>query len=123
MLGCTPQEIILRDGHCVLRNDESKRLSFDELASAAENRHIEAQSHFRATEVPRDWSFSTIVAEVAVDPETGQVKLLNLTSAHDVGTVINPVAHQAQIDGGVTQGVGYALIEELQMQVQKWKME
>ncbi|MCH8193125.1 MAG: xanthine dehydrogenase family protein molybdopterin-binding subunit, partial [Planctomycetes bacterium] len=49
----------------------------------------------------------------SVDPETGEVRLLRLTTAHDVGTVLDPVGHQGQIDGGVMQGIGYALTEEL----------
>jgi CO/xanthine dehydrogenase Mo-binding subunit len=53
------------------------------------------------------------VADVEVDPETGQVKLRKLVAVHDVGTVINPLTHQGQIDGGVMQGVGQALIEEM----------
>jgi xanthine dehydrogenase molybdenum-binding subunit len=53
------------------------------------------------------------VAEVSVDIETGQVKLLRFTTAHDVGQVINPVGHQGQINGGVIQGIGYALMEHL----------
>jgi len=53
------------------------------------------------------------VAEVAVDPETGAVQLLRLTTAHDVGQVLNPVDHQGQIEGAVMQGIGYALSEEL----------
>jgi CO/xanthine dehydrogenase Mo-binding subunit len=51
------------------------------------------------------------VAEVDVDPETGQVKLSHFTSAHSTGTVLNPLMHQGQIDGGVVMGMGYALME------------
>jgi xanthine dehydrogenase molybdenum-binding subunit len=51
---------------------------------------------------------------VAVDEDTGQVQLLRFTTAHDVGTILNPIAHQGQIDGAVMQGIGYALMEELQ---------
>jgi xanthine dehydrogenase molybdenum-binding subunit len=58
-------------------------------------------------------SFTAQVAEVAVDPETGAVHLLRLTTAHDVGTVLNPMDHQGQIEGAVMQGMGYALSEEL----------
>jgi CO/xanthine dehydrogenase Mo-binding subunit len=61
-------------------------------------------------------AFSAQVAEVSVDAETGEVKLLNLTTAHDVGRVINPTAHQGQINGAVMQGVGYALMEELRLE-------
>jgi CO/xanthine dehydrogenase Mo-binding subunit len=51
-----------------------------------------------------------------VDPETGQVQLRKLVTAHDVGTVINPLTHQGQIEGGVVQGIGQALTEHLQVQ-------
>ena len=57
-------------------------------------------------------SFTAQVAEVSVDPETG-VRLLRLTTAHDVGKVLNPVDHQGQIEGAVVQGIGYGLTEEL----------
>jgi CO/xanthine dehydrogenase Mo-binding subunit len=57
--------------------------------------------------------FSAQVADVEVDSETGQVKVLKLVTAHDVGTIINPLAHQGQIDGGVVTGLGLAVTEEL----------
>ena len=53
------------------------------------------------------------VAEVEVDPETGQVKLKKLLSAHHTGTILNPLMHQGQIDGGAVMGIGYALMEHL----------
>jgi CO/xanthine dehydrogenase Mo-binding subunit len=58
-------------------------------------------------------SFTAQVAEVSVDLETGAVKLLRFTTAHDVGKVLNPVDHQGQIEGAVVQGIGYGLTEEL----------
>ncbi|HLF76439.1 MAG TPA: molybdopterin cofactor-binding domain-containing protein, partial [Dehalococcoidia bacterium] len=60
--------------------------------------------------------FSTQVAEVEVDPETGQVKVHRVVTAHDVGTVINPVTHQGQVAGGFVTGYGLAVTEELVMQ-------
>ena len=57
--------------------------------------------------------FSAQVAEVEVDQETGQVKVLRVVSAHDVGTVINPLGHQGQINGGFVTGLGLAVTEEL----------
>ncbi len=53
------------------------------------------------------------VARVAVDPGTGQVRVLDITSAIDVGQVINPLAHQMQIDGGTVMGYGFACLEDL----------
>ena len=49
-----------------------------------------------------------------MDVETGQVQLTKFISAHDVGTILNPLGHQGQVDGAVMQGIGYALTEELQ---------
>ena len=48
-----------------------------------------------------------------MDPETGQIYLRNFTTSHDVGTIINPTTHQGQIEGGVIQAIGFALMEEL----------
>lgn len=53
------------------------------------------------------------VAEVEVDRETGQVMLKQFTTAHSTGTIINPLMHQGQIDGGVVTAIGYALMEQL----------
>ena len=59
-------------------------------------------------------SYCAQVAEVEVDPETGEVKVTKFITAHDVGTVLNPLFHQGQIEGGVIQGLGYALMEEME---------
>ena len=53
------------------------------------------------------------MAEVEVDSETGQVTLQRLVTAQDVGTIINELGHQGQINGAIVQGIGYAMMEEL----------
>ncbi len=53
------------------------------------------------------------IAEVEVDPETGEITLRGMTSVQDTGTIINPIGHQGQIDGGLVQGIGFALTEEM----------
>jgi carbon-monoxide dehydrogenase large subunit len=53
------------------------------------------------------------VAEVEVDPDTGEVRLLGYTVADDVGTVVNPLTLEGQVHGGVAQGVGQALMEQV----------
>jgi CO/xanthine dehydrogenase Mo-binding subunit len=57
--------------------------------------------------------FGTQVAEVEVDTETGQVTVLNVVAAHDVGKAINPMAIEGQLEGSIAQGVGMALSEPL----------
>ena len=62
------------------------------------------------------YSFGVKVAEVNVDTETGAVEVLRVVSATDAGTVVNPHAALGQIEGGVLMGVGYALMEDFQVE-------
>jgi CO/xanthine dehydrogenase Mo-binding subunit len=57
-------------------------------------------------------AFATHVCDVEVDPETGHVTVLRYTAAQDVGRAIHPAYVEGQIQGGVTQGIGWALNEE-----------
>lgn len=59
------------------------------------------------------YMYATQAAEVAVDEETGRVRLLRMSAAHDVGKAINPLNCVAQIEGGLAMGIGSALHEEL----------
>ena len=52
------------------------------------------------------------MVELAVDARLGTVKLLKITAAHDLGRVINPQLAEGQIEGGIAQGIGMALMEE-----------
>ncbi len=57
-------------------------------------------------------AFAAQFAEVEVDVETGRVRVLHITSAHDSGRIINPTLAESQLEGGIIQGLGYALFEE-----------
>jgi carbon-monoxide dehydrogenase large subunit len=59
------------------------------------------------------FSYATHGAVVAVDPETGFVELLDFAVAEDCGTMVNPMLVEGQIRGGVAQGIGTALHEEI----------
>jgi CO/xanthine dehydrogenase Mo-binding subunit len=82
-------------------------------AAAKDGRTLEASHFYDAKAHGAVTSFTAQVAEVAVDPATGQVTVRHFTTAHDVGTIINPIGHQGQIEGGLIQGLGFALIEEM----------
>lgn len=58
------------------------------------------------------FSYAAQAAEVEVDLDTGEVKVLQLVAAHDIGRAINPLALQGQIEGGMIMGLGAALTEE-----------
>ena len=68
------------------------------------------------SETPELTSFCTQVAEVQVDPETGEVTVKKIVTAHDIGAILNPMNHQGQVEGGLIQGLGYALMEELELE-------
>ena len=95
------------------------RLALTDLMASLAARH-ETPLSFRGeyvAETPVDvTSFCAQIAEVEVDRETGQVTLTKLTTAHDVGTVLNPLTHQGQVEGGAVQGIGQALTEHLVVQ-------
>ena len=67
-----------------------------------------------ASEPPDVTSFCAQAAEVEIDPETGAITVTRFVTAHDVGAILNPLLHQGQVEGGIIQGLGYALMEELQ---------
>jgi xanthine dehydrogenase YagR molybdenum-binding subunit len=57
-------------------------------------------------------SFGVQLVEVAVDAETGVVRVERIVAAHDAGRVVNPLLARSQLEGGILQGLGYALFEE-----------
>mgnify|MGYP004002933313 FL=1 len=59
------------------------------------------------------YPFGCQIAEVEVDPDTGQVSVTNFVAAHDVGRAINPMATVGQIQGGIAQGLGWTLMENM----------
>ncbi|MGH7330399.1 MAG: molybdopterin cofactor-binding domain-containing protein, partial [Polyangiaceae bacterium] len=64
---------------------------------------------------PAPHSFCGFAVEVAVDPETGALSVVDVVCAVDTGTILNPVAHRGQVNGGFMMGLGHALTEELRV--------
>ena len=62
------------------------------------------------------FSYAAVAVEVEVDLDTGEVRVLKVTTAQDIGKAIHPVLCAGQIEGGTLQGLGYALLEEV-----RWK--
>ncbi|MEO1719875.1 MAG: molybdopterin cofactor-binding domain-containing protein, partial [Pseudomonadota bacterium] len=58
------------------------------------------------------YGYGAQIAEVEVDMKLGTVKVVNMIAAHDLGRVINPLLAEGQIEGGIAQGIGMALMEE-----------
>jgi putative selenate reductase molybdopterin-binding subunit len=115
LLECSPEEVALADGCCVVRGAQGRSRSLAEVAKAALalERPLRVQKTYRVSEYPHVTAFTAQAVELEVDPETGQMTILEVVTAHDVGTIINPLGHQGQIEGGLIQGIGFGMIEEM----------
>jgi CO/xanthine dehydrogenase Mo-binding subunit len=107
-LGCDPAQVTLREGAA---EGGGRAIDLAALAASAETDGEGLRVRGRYEGRTRLTSFIAQAAEVEVDPETGQVRVRRMASAHDVGTILNPLGHQGQIDGAVIQGMGSALME------------
>jgi CO/xanthine dehydrogenase Mo-binding subunit len=113
-LECRIDEIEFRDGGFCLRQDPTQQLTLRRLVSQI--KEPLQVSVYEDYPYPDQVSYICAqVAEVEVDPGTGAVRLHRMITAHDVGTIINPLTHQGQIDGATVMGVGQGIMEELIM--------
>ena len=105
-------EIELVDGIFKHTSDEALRLTFAELAERLPDTGGPVVG--RANLDPRGpgSAFATHIVDVEVDPETGKVDILRYTAIQDAGKAIHPSYVEGQIQGGVVQGIGWALNEE-----------
>ena len=110
-MGVPANEITLAKG-AALHPRMERRLTYGELVKA-KGSPITVEGTFNDTSKIHAASMCVQVAEVAVDPDTGQVELKKFTSTHNTGTVLNPLMHQGQIEGGTMTGIGYALMEQV----------
>ncbi|HEY7319482.1 MAG TPA: xanthine dehydrogenase family protein molybdopterin-binding subunit [Candidatus Binatia bacterium] len=110
-MGVPVNEITLAKG-AALHPRMERRLTYGDLVKA-KGSPISVEGTFNDTSKIHAASMCVQVAEVAVDTETGQVELKKFTSTHNTGTVLNPLMHQGQIEGGAMTGIGYALMEQV----------
>jgi xanthine dehydrogenase YagR molybdenum-binding subunit len=112
ILGVDVSRLDLRDGVVTIRDDE-RTMTLAQIGRKLGDVMIIGQGSRGAN--PQDTAicaFAAQFAEVEVDVETGRVRVLHITSAHDSGRIINPTLAESQLEGGVIQGLGFALFEE-----------
>ncbi len=115
LTGLPPEQLELREG--VVENAAGERLmSLAELATEAlysmeDSRHITAEA--TAQIKSNAYSFGCSFAEVEVDMSMCRIKVKRLMNVHDCGKLINPQLAEAQVHGGMSMGMGYALSEQL----------
>src|SRR5262249_6685895 len=103
-------EAVTVDGPCYASNGHSATVR--EVAKLLEEKGEHVAAAITAKGHNRSGAFATHIADVEVDPETGKVEVLRYTAVQDAGTAIHPAYVEGQMQGGVTQGIGWALNEE-----------
>ena len=115
--------LALADGVAVIGDGpRARRVVLADLETDARGDVLAGEATFDPPTKPLDadgqgvpyatYGFAAQMAEVAVDPLLGTVKVLHIVAAHDVGRAVNPQQVEGQIHGGIAQGLGLALMEE-----------
>jgi carbon-monoxide dehydrogenase large subunit len=136
MLEVAPDDLVAEEGRVYPRGVPSRFVTIEDVAGQAyrhtHGRHmddvepaLESTRHFKIGNVYHQpekqgrfstyptWPYGVAACVVEVDPETGFVTLLRYCLVHDAGTIINPLLVEANLQGGMTQGIGSALYEEI----------
>src|SRR2546426_4422707 len=120
LLEAAPEDVELEDGRAFVRGSPQRALDLARVVQASiptfarpgvASPDFEASAYHHVPTVT--YASAVHVAQVEVDVETGCVRLLRYVVAHDCGRVINPTIVEGQVHGGVAQGVGGALFEEM----------
>ena len=118
IMGLDAESLTVQDGRVYEKSDSGKGITFEEiLTNPTVYRRGDNEIVTNATySVPRYISpFGAQFADVEVDTETGQVRVLKMGAASDVGRAIHPKSVEGQLEGGIHMGIGYALSEELRI--------
>ncbi|MFQ5692663.1 MAG: xanthine dehydrogenase family protein molybdopterin-binding subunit, partial [Nitrospinota bacterium] len=111
------EELEFGEGRIFVRGFPERGLALASVCDKCfqEGINLKEESWFRhpANRYIYGGTFMVSVADVEVDPETGEVRVLQLVSAHDIGRVINLQGAEGQLEGGAIQGLGHILMEEM----------
>jgi len=126
MLGCSQEQVELRNSVAYNKKNPSVKIPFNELAEEMHIRGENPGSYGFYTSPKRFfdaktglgvnyacYTFAASVAEVEVDTETGEARVIKVWPAIDVGKAIDPLAIDGQVQGAISHGMGFALMENL----------
>lgn len=128
-LQVNPEDLVISGGICSSKSNPQKKLFVADIAKLAWYEQagglITGQGQYAPPDVrvvdpdtkfgnvSAAYPFVTQISEVEVDRLTGQVKIINMVSAHDLGKALNPLLAEGQIQGAIAQGIGFALMEDM----------
>lgn len=128
LLEAAPEDIVSENGMFFVNGAPDRAVPFKEVVETATSKQggapLVAVGHYvpptelahpvtKYGNISPAYPFACQIAEVEIDPETGHVAVVKFVAAHDVGRAINPMATEGQIQGGVAQGLGWALMENM----------
>ncbi|MCH9674931.1 MAG: molybdopterin-dependent oxidoreductase, partial [Gammaproteobacteria bacterium] len=121
LLQVEPDEVSLQDGEVhgptgqVSLRDVAKLwyLEPENLPSDADSRGLEATEGYKTVVDSGTFSYACHACDTAVDPQTGEIEILDYVVVEDGGTMVNPMIVDGQVLGGTAQGIGTALYEEM----------
>ncbi|PYN41233.1 MAG: xanthine dehydrogenase, partial [Candidatus Rokuibacteriota bacterium] len=120
LLECAPADVVLADGRAHVAGMTGRAVEIGQLARASLRSPtllregapgLHACAFFRPETVT--WAFGAHACALEVDVETGELRLLRYVAVHDCGRPLNPMVVEGQLHGGIVQGIGAALAEEL----------
>jgi len=122
------EDLLLENGFVKNKNNLKNSISIDKIGNEISNRGLKSRvsGWYSNTTVDVDsetsqgdafsqYAWASQMASVEVDLDTGKVKVITIISSTDAGKAVNPQLVEGQIEGGVIQGVGYALFEEMKV--------
>jgi CO/xanthine dehydrogenase Mo-binding subunit len=126
ILGADPVNVDLYNGEAFIVGAPSGKIPLSQVVKALRNEGnpVEALETYRAPtaepirkaqlegKIFPDFTFGTQGVEIEVDTRTGKINVIKMAGAFDIGKAINPKRVEGQIEGGMTQGLGYALMED-----------
>jgi carbon-monoxide dehydrogenase large subunit len=136
MLEAAPEDLEVVEGRISVRGTPDRAVTFEEVAAEVyRNPHgpnmegiepaLEAERYFKIPNVYHQpekqgrfsaypsWPNGVAACIVEVDPETGKVEIVRYCMVHDAGTIVNPLLAEANLHGGIAQGIGAALYEQI----------
>jgi CO/xanthine dehydrogenase Mo-binding subunit len=112
MWTANPEDVVYGDGAVSLKSDPGKRLTLKQMAARLNETGGPIVGRAAVSPGGVGASHAVHIADVEVDPETGKVTVLRYTTVVDAGTAIHPGYVEGQMQGGASQGIGWALNEE-----------
>lgn len=126
LFDCSPKELYVENGNVFAEQAQTKTMPFAQLANLAhangkrfigfawyDNTTKDVDHDTNQGDAYSTYIYATQVVDVEVDTDTGEITVLKVAAAHDVGKAINPMMVEQQIEGAVAQGIGYGMMEEV----------